>query len=157
MRRTVLIAVVMFAAVAAVPVAGATPMETVTPVKVHVSPGTGGPRTSFKLSWRNPADLDMVSSVLRSETVEISAPHHPGCVASGEIGVPTTTAGQLVRVALAPGRMSTAGSRTWCTGTFRGSVLENERFTCAPPHPCPQIAIRPQTIAHFSFKVRRHG
>jgi hypothetical protein len=156
MRRIVLIAVVAFAALAAVPVAGAIPTESVTPVRVHVSPGTGGPRTSFKLRWRNPADLDMVGSVQRSETVEISAPHHSGCVASGEMGVPTTAAGQLVRLALTPGRMSTAGSKTWCTGTFRGSVLENERFTCAPPHLCPEIAIRPQTIAHFSFKVRRH-
>jgi hypothetical protein len=156
MRRIVLIALLALAALAAVPAAGAMPMQAAAPVKVHVSPGTGGPRTSFKLNWLNPSGLGMVGSLQRSETVEIDGPHHAGCVGSGEMGVPITTTNQLVRVSLSPGRMSTVGSRTWCTGTFHGSVVEDERFTCAPPHLCPEIAIRPQTIAHFTFKVRRH-
>ncbi|HEY1568826.1 MAG TPA: hypothetical protein VGF68_17480 [Solirubrobacteraceae bacterium] len=157
LRRIVLVAVMALVALAAVPVAGANPTETGAPVAVHVSPGTGGPRTAFKVSWRNRTDIGMVGTLHRSETVQINGPQHGRCVASGGMGVPTTTAGQLVRVSLTPGRMSTTGSRTWCTGTFHGAVVEDERFTCAPPHLCPQIAIRPMTIAHFSFKVRRRG
>ena len=157
MRRIVLIAVAAVAALAAVPVAGAIPMESETPVAAHVSPGTGSPRTAFKVSWRNPTVIGMVGMVRRSEMVEINGPHHGRCVASGGMAVPITNAGQLVRLSLMPGRMSTTGSRTWCVGTFRGTVLEDESFRCSPPHLCPEIAIRPQTIAHFSFKVRRRG
>ena len=157
MRRIVLIGIVAFAALAAVPVAGAIPTQTVTPVTVHVSPGTGGPRTTFKLNWRNPTELGAVGSLQRSESINVSGPHHGRCVGSGEMGVPSTTAEQFVRVSLTPERMTTTDSRTWCTGTFRGTVVENERFACSPPHLCPQIAIRPQTIAHFSFKVRRRA
>src|SRR6185312_3712767 len=100
MRRTVLIAVVALAALAAVPVAGAIPMDSGTPVAVHVSPGTGGPRTAFKVSWRNPSEVGMVGMVRRSETVEINGPRHRRCVASGGMAVPVTNPGQLVRISL---------------------------------------------------------
>ena len=149
-----LIAAVALTGLAAVSVAGAAPTQTTTPVKVHVSPGTGGPRTTFKLNWRNPTDVGMVGTVQRSESVEVNGPHHAHCVASGEVTVPATAADQTVRMSLAAGRMSATGSKTWCTGTFHGAVLENEHFTCSPPHLCPELAIRPQTIANFTFKVR---
>ena len=74
MRRIVLIGIVAFAALAAVPVAGAIPTQTVTPVTVHVSPGTGGPRTTFRLNWRNPTELGAVGSLQRSESINVSGP-----------------------------------------------------------------------------------
>ena len=52
-----------------------------------------------------------------------------------------------MRLSLTPRRMSATATRTWCTGTFHGSILQTQRFACAPPHLCPLIEIRPQTIA----------
>ncbi len=151
-------AAIVLAALAAVPVAGAIPLQTAAPVKVHVSPGTGGPRTAFALSWHNPAQTVTVGSFQRSETVEISGPRRRGCVGSGEVDVPTTVAPQLMRLSLAPARMSTTSARKWCTGTFHGAIVQSERFACKPPaHLCPQLAIRPQTIARFTFKVQRRA
>jgi hypothetical protein len=155
MTRTVLIATAALAAVAAVPAAGAIPMKTATPVKVHVSPGTGGPRTAFKLSFRSPAQTGTVGSMRRADTLEVQGTHHPECVWSGQMAVPAAAAQQLTRVSLTPGKMGAVGAHAWCTGTFHGSVVQSEHFVCAPPHLCPLIEIRPQTIAHFSFKVKR--
>ncbi len=62
-----------------------------------------------------------------------------------------------MRVTLTPGRMGGAGARTWCTGTFHGSIVQTERVLCGPPVLCPMLEIRPQTIATFTFKVKRRS
>jgi hypothetical protein len=157
MRRIVIIATTAIAALAAVPVAGAIPQQTTPPVPAHVTPGSGGPRTTFTLSWRNPAQRGTDESARRSETVEITGTRHPGCVGAGELAVQPAALQQLMRLSLTPRRMSAAGPRIWCTGTFHGSVVADEHFACAPPHLCPLIEIRPQTIARFTFKVRRRA
>ena len=63
MRRIVLIAAMALTGLAAVPVAGAIPLQTAAPVTARVSPGTGGPRTTFTLSWRNPAQTTTEESL----------------------------------------------------------------------------------------------
>ena len=73
-----LIATAALAALAAVPAAGAIALQTTTPVKVHVTPGTGGPRTAFKVSFRSPAQTGRVGSMQRSERVEIQGRIIPG-------------------------------------------------------------------------------
>jgi hypothetical protein len=159
MRRTVLIATAAIAALAAVPVAGALTLQSPAPVKVHVSPATGGPRTAFAVSWRNPVQIGTVGSLQRSETVAIAGPKGRGCVTAGQVAVPATVAPrQLIRLSLAPARMSTTKARQWCTGTFHGIVVQSQRFACSPPTDlCPELAIRPQTIARFTFKVTRRA
>jgi hypothetical protein len=155
MRRTVLIATAALVALAAVPAAGAIPGQTGQPVKVHVSPGTGGPRTTFTLSFRSPVQTGTVGSLRRSDMVEISGTHHPGCVWSGQMALPATVGQQLMRVSLTPRKMGGAGAGPWCAGTFRGSIVQSEHIICGPLELCPMFEIRPQTIAHFTFKVRR--
>jgi hypothetical protein len=157
MRRIVIIATMSVAALAVVPMAGAIPRQSTPPVAAHVTPGSGGPRTTFTLSWRNPAQTGTDESVRRSETVEISGTRHSGCVGTGELAVQPAAVQQAMRLLLTPRRMSAAGPRTWCTGTFHGSVVADEHFACAPPHLCPLIEIRPQTVARFTFKVRRRA
>jgi hypothetical protein len=153
----VLIATAALAALAAVPAAAAIPVQTTTPVKVHVSPGTGGPRTAFKVSFRSPAQTGRVGSMQRSERVAIQGTHHPGCVGSGQMAVPAAAAQQVVNLSLTPSHMSPGSAGTWCTGTFHGTVTQSVRFMCAPPDLCPLLEIRPQTIARFSFKVKRRS
>jgi len=159
MRLTVLVVIAALAAVGAAPVAAAVPMQTASPVKAHVSPGTGGPHTRFTLSFRTPVQTGPTGqpgSAQRSESVSVQATRHPGCVWSGEMAIPAAAAQQMVHVALTPAHMS-AGARAWCTGSFRGTVMESEHFACAPPHLCPMIAIRPQPIAQFTFTVKRRA
>ena len=155
MRRTVLIAVAAFAALAAVPAVGAIPGPTGQPVKVHVTPGTGGPRTTFTLSYPSPAQVGTLRTLQRSQFVEIHGTHRRGCVWSGQMAVPATVSSQTTRVSLTPHKMGGAG--TWCAGTFHGTIVQNVRPVCGPPLLCPQIEIRPQTIGRFSFKVKRRG
>src|ERR1700759_4758515 len=137
MRRIVLIATAAVAALAVVPVAGAIPQQTATPVTAHVTPGTGGPRTTFTLSWRNPGQTGTDGSARRTETVEITGTRHSGCVGAGQLSVQPAAVQQTMRLSLTPRRMSAGGPRTWCTGTFHGSVLAIEHFACAPPDLCP--------------------
>jgi hypothetical protein len=151
----VLIAAAALAVVAAVPAGGAVPVQIGGTAQVHVSPGTGGPRTAFAISFRNPSQTGRVGTMQRTETVALAGTHRAGCVWSGQMPVPAAAAEQMVHLTLAPSRMGTAGVGKWCTGTFRGSVMLNEHFRCAPPQLCPMIEIRPQAIGHFSFKVKR--
>jgi hypothetical protein len=157
MRRIMPIAIAALAILAVAPVAGAIPRQAATPITAHVTPGTGGPGTTFTLSWRNPAQTGTEDSLRRSETVEISGTRHHGCVGAGRLMVQPAAVQQLMRLSLTPRRMSAGATRNWCAGTFHGSVLQSEHFACAPPHLCPQIEIRPQTIARFTFKVRRRA
>ena len=152
-----LIATAALAALALVPAAGAVAQGTATPVQAHVTPGTGGPRTTFRLSFPSPVQTGQVGSMQRAETVDVHGTHHPGCVWSGRMAVPAAVTQQLVRVTLTPGKMGSAGARTWCTGTFSGSIVQTEHLLCAPPDLCPAIEIRPQTIATFTFKVKRRS
>jgi hypothetical protein len=157
MRRSLLILIAGLTVLAAVPAAGAISLTSGMSVKVHVTPGTGGPRTAFTLSFRSPTQTGAVGSVRRSDVVEIGGRHRSACVWSGQMVLPAATAQQLVRVSLTPGRMGTAGARSWCAGTFRGSIVQSEYFVCTPPRLCPMIEIRPQAIAHFTFTVKRRS
>ncbi len=150
-------ATAVLVALAAVPVAGAIALQPSSLVKVRVTPGTGGPHTTFKLSFRMPGQTGTVGSLQRADMVEVAGTHHPGCVWSGQMALPSAAAQQLMRVSLTPAKVSTAGAGTWCAGTFRGSIVQSERARCMPPDLCPLLEIRPQTIAHFTFKVRRRS
>ena len=112
---------------------------------------------TFTLSWRNPGQTGNADSLQRSETVKIAGTRHSGCVGAGELAVQPAAVQQTMRLSLTPRRMSASGPRIWCTGTFHGSVLANEHFLCTPPRLCPELEIRPQTIARFTFKVRRRA
>jgi hypothetical protein len=153
----VLIVAAALAVVAAVPAGGAVPVQVGGSVKVHVTPGTGGPRTAFTISFRNPSQTGQVGTMRRNETVALSGTHRSGCVWSGQMAVPAAAAHQMVHLALAPSRMTSVETGPWCTGTFRGSLILNEHISCPPPQMCPMIEIRPQTIGHFTFKVKRRS
>jgi hypothetical protein len=157
MRRIVLIVAAALAVVAAAPAGGAVPVTIGGTVKVHVTPGTGGPRTAFNVSFRNLAQTGQVGTMHRAETIAVQGTQRRGCVWSGEMPVPAAAAQQLVRLSLAPKRMGSAGAGAWCTGTFRGSVILDEHFNCPPPQMCPMIEIRPQVIGRFSFTVKRRS
>jgi hypothetical protein len=128
-------------------------------VAVHVTPGTGGTRTTFKVNLRNPAQTGTMGTVQRFDQLNISGPHRSACVWSGSIALPGAAPDQVLSVALSPARMGNGRARSWCTGTFHGSVMQTTRFMCGPPEQvvCPMLEVRPQTIATFSFRVVRRS
>jgi hypothetical protein len=155
MRRFLLIVAAGLAILAAAPLATAIPPQTAPPVTVHVTPGTGGPRTTFKLSLLNPSQTGTMGTLERFDELTISGPRHSGCVGSGGMALPTGAPNQVIRVALSPARMGDGRTRTWCTGAFHGSVVQTVRLICTPPLLCPLLDVRPQTIARFGFRVQR--
>jgi hypothetical protein len=157
MRRSLLIVAAGLAILAAAPLAAAIPLQAATPVTVHVTPGTGGPRTTFTVSLRNPSQTGTMDTLERFDELNISGPRRSGCVGSGTMTLPIGAPNQVIRVALSPTRMGNGLTRNWCTGTFHGSVVQTVRFICAPPRLCPTIAVRPQTIGRFGFRVQRRS
>jgi hypothetical protein len=155
MRRSLLIVAAGLAILAAAPLAAAIPLQTTTPVNVRVTPGTGGPRTTFRMSLRNPSQTGTIGTLERFDELNISGPRRAGCVGSGTMSLPIGAPNQVIRAALSPARMGNGRTRSWCIGTFHGSVVQTVRFICVPPHLCPLIAVRPQTIARFGFRVQR--
>jgi hypothetical protein len=152
MRRSLLIPVAVLLAGTIVPAAGALGIsDPLTPV--HVAPGTGHPGTTFKLSLRSPDQTGASGDLRRQDTLSVAGPHRSGCVSSAHMTLPAARAHQLVSMSLKPSRL---GGR-WCQGTFKGEIDEAQRFVCDPPHLCPQLEIRPRTIARFTFRVTRTG
>jgi hypothetical protein len=162
MRRGLLIlvsAVLVPAAIAVVPSAGAVPgalnagptPPSLSTTPVHVRPSIGGPRSAFTVTLRIPAQTGTIGQVHRSDLLTASGPRRTGCVSSVQTVLPAAPAGSMVRVRLAPRR-----GRHWCTGTFHGVIIESQSITCAggPTAACPMVMIRPQTIARFRFRVR---
>jgi hypothetical protein len=148
MRRSVLILIAGIMALALVPVALATTGATT----VHISPGKGGIHTQFHFSMRLPTSTGTTGHVTRSDSIAISGPKHSGCVSNATSILPAASAGTMMRETFNPARM---GGR-WCTGTFRGEVLEHVNTVCSPLPVmiiCPQLEIAPQVIARFSFRV----
>jgi hypothetical protein len=70
------------------------------------------------------------------------------------MAVPAAASGRLVDVSLSPGKLS-RGATNWCAGTFKGTIVQSEHMVCKPPALCPMVEIRPQTIANFTFTVKR--
>ncbi len=162
MRRGLLVlvsAVLVPAAVAVVPSAGAVPgalkpgttQPSLTMTPVHVRPVIGGPRSAFTVSLRIPAQTGTIGQVHRSDSLTATGPRRGGCVSSVQTVLPAAPAGSTVRVRLVPRRR-----RHWCTGTFHGVIIESQSITCggAPTTACPLLMIRPQTIGRFRFRVR---
>jgi hypothetical protein len=151
MRRVVL-GLTAGMALAFIPAAGAFTPASPTSTKVVVRPGTGGPHTRFRFSFRMPNSTDMAGEVNHTDTLSVGHRQHSGCVWSGDEILPRSQAGAMMRVTLNPSRLG--GS--WCTGTFHGEIIESVRITCGPPLVdilCPQLAVAPQVVARFTFRV----
>jgi len=138
-------------ALAVVPVAGALTPAAATTTKVVVRPRTGGPHTRFRFSFTTPVSTGISGEWNRVDTLSVSHPKHSGCVSSGDAILPRSQAGATVRVTLNPSRL---GGR-WCTGTFRGEIIESQRIICSPlpVDVCPELAVMPRVIARFRFRV----
>ena len=149
--RGALTAAIVAAMAATVPaLAGARGPASSATTRVYVSPGTGHPRTTFKLTMRVPRATGQSGTQLTTDTLTISGPDRQGCAASATMVLPKAAAGERVVVKADPRRH---GGR-WCVGTFHGRLVETISIICTPTRACPMVVVAPQTLARFHFRVR---
>ena len=106
---------------------------------------------------RRPVGTGGAGIISSYDTVTVAGPHRSGCVSDATVTMPNGPAATIGAVALDPRR---AGGH-WCTGTFRGVVIQYERSHCGNPQSgerpaviCPMMVVAPRTIARFRFVVR---
>lgn len=116
-----------------------------------VAPAPGHRHTRFTISFHTQMATGAFAGTRRTDLVSVNGPQRGGCVASRSVDAGAQPANALVTVHLGPG----SGHR-WCTGLFRGEVVQFQSVICGPPQMivCPQLVLAPQTIARFSLRVR---
>jgi hypothetical protein len=117
--------------------------------KLPVSPASGGPHTTFHVTFTAPEPTASGTTQASSIHLSVTGPkrHAAHCLDRGSLSPSSTRADERLTVALR------AGGVGWCVGTFSGSVEETIRPVCSPHEACPQyIALDP--IGGFRFVVR---
>jgi hypothetical protein len=147
-RRVVLAAGLVGALATSAVAAGAAPST-----RVSVKPGAGGPRTHFAVTFRVPVAVGTFGAVVRRDTVRVNGPRATGCASSATATLRRARKGARAKLTLGPGSVARGG---WCAGLWHGTVLESVvlRCTASPARACPQLVVRPQTIARFRFRVK---
>lgn len=121
----------------------------------RVRPRVGGRRTTFTLSFtlrQTPGHSGVMQTDYR---VEISPRQRSPAACSPSQPAPITsgTAGEVVRLALAP------PSHGWCARTYRVTVFLERGPYCPPPHsggsptPCPEFATQELDVGRARFRV----
>ena len=122
-----------------------------TGVAVRVTPAVGVPGTTFVVSFVAPKRTGVVGSIrLRDELDVETTSGVAGCLDRASVFVPDARQGQRVSVRLDPA----AFGERWCSGVFRGRLLELQSIVCPRGMMCPTY-VRIRTIARFSLSVRR--
>jgi hypothetical protein len=119
--------------------------------RVSMKPGAGKPTTKFVASFRAPARTGAFGTVRSHYRLSAAGPRGKHCVSSISINLAPTKLHAHVKVTLRP----RGHGGVWCSGKFHGKILEFQAIVCRRINACPDIAIRPQTIARFSFTVKR--
>lgn len=121
---------------------------------VSVTPATGGPSTTFTVSFTSREPTGTVAGTDRSYAIGAQrAGKRTGCVSAASSAAPPAGMGDRVRVRLVPW---TLGGR-WCSGTFRGQVTELARAACTPGMMCPQFVRLVARLGGFTFAVKPSG
>jgi hypothetical protein len=94
-----------------------------------------------------PEKTGTVSGATRRYQVGAATSQQQGCVASANKSVGASRAGARVSTTLTP-----IGGR-WCTGTYRGKIVETVTPKCAPGKVCPAFIGILRTIGTFKFRV----
>ena len=140
--------------VAAVSVALVLAQNGIAGAPVAVTPAVGAPGTIFVVSFVSPVRTGVIGSIrLRDELTATSASGGKSCLAQVSAPVAAARRGQRVRVRLDPKALG----GHWCTGRYRGSVLELQTAVCPRGTPCPTYVRLVGTVARFSLIVGAAG
>jgi hypothetical protein len=118
--------------------------------RISVTPSSGGPTTSFLVSFRAPQRTGRLGHLERRYELSVSGPAGvTGCLSSASLQLPYTRAHTREHATLAP---ATLGGK-WCAGTFNGEVEEIEAPICGLKIPCPAFVVLVRTVGKFRFDV----
>jgi hypothetical protein len=115
--------------------------------RISVSPGSGHRRTHFDVKFTAPEKTGTVSGATRRYQVGAATSQQQGCVASANKSVGASRAGARVSTTLTP-----IGGR-WCTGTYKGKIVETVTPKCGIGKVCPAYIGILRTIGTFKFRV----
>jgi hypothetical protein len=115
--------------------------------RITVSPGSGQRSTHFVVKFTAPEKTGTVSGATRRYQVGAATSQQQGCVASANKSVGASRAGARVSTTLTP-----IGGR-WCTGTYKGKIVETVTPKCGIGKVCPAYIGVLRTIGTFKFRV----
>ena len=115
--------------------------------RIRVSPTSGHRGTHFVVAFTAPQQTGLVSGSLRRYQIGASTSQQQGCVASAGKAVGASRAGARVSTTLTP-----VGGH-WCTGTYRGRIIETMTPRCEPGKLCPAFVGVLRVIGTFKFRV----
>lgn len=115
--------------------------------RIKVNPGSGHRRTHFAVTFTAPDRTGTVSGTLRRYQVGAATSQKQGCVATANKSVGASRAGARVSTTLTP-----VGGR-WCTGTYKGKIVETVMPRCEPGKACPAFIGILHVVGTFKFRV----
>jgi hypothetical protein len=115
--------------------------------RIRVNPGSGHRRTHFSVTFTAPDRTGTISGATRRYQVGAATPQKHGCVATANKSVGALHAGARVGTTLTP-----VGGR-WCTGIYKGRIVETTMPRCEPGKLCPAFIGILRVVATFKFRV----
>lgn len=115
--------------------------------KIRVRPGTGHGHTGFLVSFIAPDRTGQIGGALRRYQVGANIAQRQGCVAAVGNTVNASRAGARVFTRLTP-----VGGH-WCTGTYKGKIIETTSPRCEPGKVCPAFIGILKVVGTFKFRV----
>ena len=115
--------------------------------RIKVSPTSGHRHTHFAVKFTAPEKTGTVSGATRRYQVGAATSQKQGCVATANKSVGASRAGARVSTTLTP-----IGGR-WCTGTYKGKIVETVMPKCGIGKVCPAYIGILRTIGTFKFRV----
>jgi hypothetical protein len=115
--------------------------------RIKVSPGVGHGRSHFVVTFTAPDRTGTVSGATRRYQVGGDTPQKQACVATANKSVGASRAGARVSTTLTP-----VGGR-WCTGTYKGKIVETITPRCELGKVCPAFIGILRVVGTFRFLV----
>ena len=99
------------------------------------------------VAFTAPQQTGTISGTTRRYQVGAATPQKQGCVATANKAVGASRAGARVRTALTP-----VGGH-WCTGTYKGRIIETVQPRCEAGKVCPAFIGILHVVGTFEFRV----
>ncbi|MGZ4186391.1 MAG: hypothetical protein ACXVUE_23205 [Solirubrobacteraceae bacterium] len=115
--------------------------------RIKVNPGSGQRDTHFSVTFTAPDRTGTISGTTRRYQVGAATAQKQGCVATANKSVGASRAGARVSTTLTP-----VGGR-WCTGTYKGKIVETTMPRCEPGKVCPAFIGILRVVGTFKFRV----
>jgi hypothetical protein len=115
--------------------------------RIKVKPGSGHRHTHFVVAFTAPQRTGTFSGATREYQVGAATTQRQGCVSNAGKSVGASRAGARVSATLTPARGH------WCTGTYKGRIIETVTPRCEPGKACPAFIGILHVVGTFRFRV----